>query len=218
MEFPDDARNQDTRWVSGLQIWEAALTFHIRHIRFLWPMLPLLCVPIISDALHTILIVRNGHQNNGSRTQATLQALEAAPELLRMKLFFWGMTGLWALIPIYGWIKEIDYRLAWGMASNVLILEGLKSSDGIDRCWELLQTSEKALAIRALFTFPSIVTFCLLGLLALPGAPLWLWLVSMLWILIPASAAANTYCYLGLLKSTREHSTKNASPSSYKAS
>ena len=185
--------------MNSADVWKKALTFHARNFGLLLPIFPLLFIPIVSDALHTILIGQKHEGRIKQRSEIVLRAFETAPRLLGMKLYFWGAAVLWAFVPVYGWIKEIDYRLAWGMASNVLILEGTANRTGIARCYEIIDKSKKGSLIRSLFTIPSIGLFCLVCMSVIPTTAMyWGSMLLILWISIPVSAAATTYCYVQL--------------------
>ena len=185
--------------MNSTDVWKKALSFHARNFGLLLPIFPLLFVPIVSDALHTILIGQMQEGRIQQRSEMVLKAFQAVPKLLGMKLYFWGAAVLWAFVPVYGWIKEIDYRLAWGMASNVLLLEGTANRTGIARCYEIIEKPEKGSLIRSLFTIPSMGLFCLACISVIPtSAMYWGSVLLILWVSIPVSAAANTYCYVQL--------------------
>lgn|SRR5215831_4821410 len=191
--------------MTSVQIWRQAFSFHIRNFTLLLPIFPVLLVPVATDALHTILINREEKDLNQSRVEAVVQALRITPDVFLVKLYFWGAALGWSLVPVYGWMKEIDYKLAWGMASNVVILEEKIGEFAVQGCRDLIQKSNRGLAIRALVTVPPLLLFLTPVTLLVPETilnPFWVWLVSVVWITFPAAAAANTYCYFHLRASS----------------
>jgi hypothetical protein len=192
--------------MTSIKIWEQVARFHRRNLTSLLFIFPILFVPVATDALHTILIDREKKQIDSSSPNAVLQAVRIMPELLVVKLYFWVVALIWSFVPIYGWMKEIDYRIAWGMASNVVILEKKRRTVAIQRCMELARTVDKKLSIRALLTMPALLITLSVILVAIPQGFIdfyWAWMVFLLWIAFPAAAAANTYCYFTVQRVTQ---------------
>jgi len=186
--------------------WQQAFKFHLLHWRELWPIFPLLCVPVLTDALHSLLIKQFYEDNRLLPGKTAIAALKALPGLLGMKLYFESAAVLWAFIPVYGLFKDIHYRLCWAMASNVLVFEGLSGESGRARCRELAQAATASSRTRTLVTVPSLLMLgCLLiwimstVFLVSPFA-FWLCFGMIYWIAFPWSAAVNTFVYLQIKK------------------
>jgi hypothetical protein len=182
----------------GTRIWAEAFSFFFRHPIALAPIAPLLMIPFLSDALSTALIGQENRDGHLQPAVALQQALRALPALLRLKLFYFARAFAWALIPIYGVIRDIDERLAWGMSSNVIMLESeMDFAKARTRC-EGLVAEFRGECIRVLFTMPVTLLVPIAVALAVGRSPWVFWAVigAVIWIILPASAAANTYLYL----------------------
>jgi hypothetical protein len=196
-----------TRWLA-LRVWIRVIKFQLENLKTLLYLFPLLWIPVYADALHTALVRQTLQGRKPDRAEAAREALTAFLPLLGMKLYFFVATLLWSVIPIYGIIKDVRYRLYWAMASNVILLEGLSGSEGRKRCRELIESSSSGFALRTLFTLPSLLATAFLVLGAYSAmysmnAFFWICLLLLLWLVIPASATANTFAYLNLVESEK---------------
>jgi hypothetical protein len=196
----------------SLDIWNQALSFHLTNRKSLLPVFPLLCLPVVGDALHSLLINQKIQRKELLSSQAVQEVWSLLPSLLSMKLYFEGAALLWSFVPIYGIIRDIRHRLHWAMASNVLVFEGLSGEAGRKRCRELIQ-EEFSMGVRTLVTVPVLlmVGFLLVWLIggmvweAFYSYGFWVFIVANLWITIPASGAVNTFFYLEINKRRNEH-------------
>jgi len=215
-ELDGIASDRAARW-PAIRVWARVVRFQITHVKLLLCLFPLLWIPVYADALHTALVRQALEGRKLDRPAAVREALSALLPLLGMKLHFFAVTLLWSLIPIYGTIKDVRYRLYWAMASNVILLEGLSGSEGRRRCRELIESPASGFALRTLFTLPSLLgaAFCVLGAYsAMYGMPAFFWicLLLLLWLVIPASATANTFAYLILSKANGPSTRENNQP------
>jgi hypothetical protein len=140
----------------SLGIWNQALVFHMTNWKSFLAALPLLCLPVVGDVLHSLLIAQKVQGKEFRPAQAVREVWSLVPSLLSMKLYFEGAALLWGSVPIYGIIRDIRHRLHWAMASNVLVFEGLSGEAGRTRCRELIQESF-SLGLRTLVTVPSLL-------------------------------------------------------------
>ncbi len=186
----------------SLAVWKRALLFHLHNWNNLLLISPLLLLPVVTDVLHTVLIRQTLERKGLVVGSAVLQAFRALPALIALKFYFWCQGLLWSFVPLYGWIKDIDIRICWAMASNVLVFERASTTNCRRRCWELAQHPQKGMAIRTLITVPailvasSLVAFSIISLFIESKLVFWIWIVVVLWVLLAGSAAANTYTYL----------------------
>ena len=125
--------------LSSLDIWKQAIRFHITNWRKLLPILPLLVIPVLSDALHSLLIKQGIERGEVLPFQAFKQVWRLIPSLLGMKLYFEFAAVLWAFISIYGIIQGAKHRMYWAMGSNVIVFEDLSGKAGRERCRELVK-------------------------------------------------------------------------------
>lgn len=189
----------------SLAIWKQAISFHLTYLKSLLPVLPLLCLPVVGDALHSLLISQKLRGGNFFPGLAARQVWRFLPSLLAMKLYFEGAALLWGLIPIYGIIQGIKHRMCWGMASNVLVFEMLSGEAGRNRCRELIKVFAR-LGIRTLVIVPLLLgTGCLLVWVigtTLFETSYWFWayITAIFWIIIPGSGAVNTFLYLEMIR------------------
>jgi hypothetical protein len=160
---------------------------------------------VLSDVLHSYLI-RQVHRGESLRPSvAFTAALRAFSATLAMKLVFEARGLLWGLLPIVGIPRVVHHRICWGLASNVVAFEGRHGADGRTRCEELADASDVC-GPRALVFVPSLLSVAIL--LAANFAPPWLrgravfWLgaAAILWLVVPASAAVNSFFYLDLVR------------------
>jgi hypothetical protein len=194
--------------LKGLAIWKQAVRFHFSHWKRLLPVFPLLFFPVVSDALHSLLIRQKVHRKDLLPGQAARDVWSLLPSLLAMKLYFEGTALLWTLVPIYGIIQGVRHRLRWAMASNVLVFEGLSGKAGCRRCREIVQDLPAGIGVRTLITLPSLL-FTGILLAWLIGGSLfnpfyaygfWGFMVAIFWIAIPGLGAVNTFLYLATHK------------------
>lgn len=189
-------------WRAGFGLWRAALAFHLRHALALLPIAPLLCLPVYTDVLHTVLIKQWREGGLRPRT-AALEALRALPMIVWLK---WGSelrALLWSLVPLVFLMRVIEQRLCWGLASNVVVFEGRRYHNADERCMTLARTGYD-LGLRALFALP-VLFFTISAIAAnLAGEAthsrwvFWLWMAVLFWLAFPGAAAANTFYYLRL--------------------
>ena len=188
-------------------IWNQALVFHLTNWKSLLPALPLLCLPVVGDVLHSLLIAQKVQGKEFRPAQAVREVWSLVPSLLSMKLYFEGAALLWGFVPIYGIIRDIRHRLHWAMASNVLVFEGLSGEAGRNRCRELIQESF-SLGVRTLITVPGLlfVVFILAWVMsgmffeALYSYGFWVLIAAVFGMVIPVSGAVNTFLYLAITK------------------
>ena len=190
----------------SLAIWKRSLSFHISNWKTLLPILPLLCLPVVGDVLHSLLIAQEIQGKRLRAAQAVREVWSLLPSVFRMKLYFEGAALLWSFVPIYGIIRDVRHRLHWAMASNVLVFERLSGEAGRKRCRELIQEAF-SMGVRTLVTVPVLlmVGFLLAWLI---GGMVWeafnsygffVLIVASFWIIIPGSGAANTFFYLQIM-------------------
>jgi hypothetical protein len=192
---------------TSLHIWNQALSFYLTHWKSFLPALPLLCLPVVGDVLHSLLIAQNVQGKGFRPAQAVREVWSLVASLLSMKLYFEGAALLWSFIPIYGIIRDIRHRLHWAMASNVLVFEELSGEAGRNRCRELIQESF-SLGVRTLVTVPGLLFFAFIlawvisGMFfeALYSYGFWVLIAAVFWMVIPASGAVNTFLYLAITK------------------
>jgi len=191
----------------SLAIWNQALSFHFSNWKTLLPAFPLLCLPIVGDVLHSLLIAQKVREKELLPVQAVREVWNLVPSVLTMKLYFEGAAILWGFVPIYGIIKGIRHRLHWAMASNVLVFEKLSGEAGRKRCRELIQEAF-TLGVRTLVAVPSLlfVGFILVWVIggmffeAFYSIGFWVLIAVIFWMIIPASGAVNTFLYLEIQK------------------
>ena len=195
----------------AFSVWRDAARFHIQYWRNLAGIFPLLLVPVLSDLLHSLLICQSLQGKNISYGKAFRDSWRNVLSLLTMKLSFEVSAFLWGLIPIYGWLKAIQHRLYWSMASNVIVFEGLSGTAGRDRCRELIDKYSQGSGVRALLIIPSFILVAILVVWVVSGSvyePLYsfgylIFLAAFFWVSVPWSGAANTFFYLQLIESAK---------------
>lgn len=191
-------------WRASFGLWRAGLAFHLRHALTLLPIAPLLCLPIYTDVLHTVLI-KQSREGALRPWVAAAEALRALPMSVWLK---WGseLRGLlWSLIPLVFFMRVVEHRLCWGLASNVVVFEGRRSANADERCADLARAGYD-FGLRALFALP--VLFFTLSTIAanLAGEAthsrwvFWLWMTTLFWLAFPGAAAVNTFYYLRLVE------------------
>lgn len=189
---------------TSLAIWKQAVRFHLTYWKNLLPIFPLLCIPVVADALHSLLIMQKIESEKLFPMQAVKEVWRLIPSLLRMKFYFEGAAFLWGLIPIYGIIQGVKHRMYWAMASNVLIFERLSGKAGRERCRELGKSFLGGIGVRTLITMPALLTTLLFILWVINATFLetsstwrfWVFVAAIFWIIIPGSGAVNTFCYV----------------------
>jgi len=187
----------------SLAIWNQSLSFHFSNWKTLLPVFPLLCLPVVGDVLHSLLIAQKVREKELLPAQAVREVWSLVPSVLTMKLYFEGAAVLWSFVPIYGIIRDIRHRLHWAMASNVIVFEKLSGEAGRMRCRELIQ-KEFSMGVRTLLTVPAllIVGFILAWLVggmvfeAFYSIGFWVLIAVIFWMILPASGAVNTFLYL----------------------
>jgi len=195
----------------SVSIWKQALVFHLTNWNNLLPILPLLFIPVFTDALHSVLIKQDLERGEFFPIEAMKEVWRRIPSLLGMKLYFEGAALLWAFIPIYGVIQGIKHHMYWSMASNVLVFEGLCGEVGRQRCRELGKDFLRGMGVRTLITIPGLLITVLLIAFVM-GATFvetnrsygfWIFIALVFWISIPGSAAVNTFLYMEILKAEK---------------
>lgn len=191
-------------WRESFRLWRAALAFHLRHALALLPIAPLLCLPIYTDVLHTVLI-RQSREGGLQPWAAASAALRALPMIVWLK---WGseLRGLlWSLIPLVFFMRVIEHRLCWGLASNVVVFEARSYANADERCMDLARAGYDV-GLRALFALPviffvaSTIAANLAGEATHSRWVFWLWMATLFWVVFPGAAAANTFYYLQLVE------------------
>jgi len=187
----------------SLAIWKWSLSFHFSNWKTLLPIFPLLCLPVVSDVLHSLLIAQIIQGKRLHPVQAVREVWSYLPSVLGMKLYFEGAALLWGFVPIYGIFRDIRHRLHWAMASNVLVFEKLSGEAGRKRCRELIEEAF-SVGVRTLVTVPVLLMVGLLLAWLIAGM-IWeafysygffILIVANFWIIFPGSGAANTFFYL----------------------
>ncbi|MGD9076618.1 MAG: hypothetical protein PVJ69_15475 [Desulfobacteraceae bacterium] len=130
--------------LESLGIWNQAIRFHIRNWSKLIPVFTLLVIPVLTDALHSLLIKHEIESVEVSPLQAVKQVWRLIPSLLGIKLYFECAAFLWGFVPIYGIIQGVKHRKYWAMGSNVLIFENLSGDTARERCRELVERFQVA--------------------------------------------------------------------------
>jgi hypothetical protein len=199
-------------------IWTRAVQFHWNRRGQLAWLLPALCVPFLSDVLHSVLIAREARDRTLDPKGAVMEALRALPSLLRTKLALELRAVAWSFVPIYGMIQGARHRVAWAMTSNVLVFERLRGAAGYERCMQIADGLDAGLANRTLFLAP----FVPIGALFLVWTVLatwverdysyttWLVYALLFYVALPGSAAVNSFLYLEM--TAREHARDLADP------
>ena len=191
----------------SLAIWNQALSFHFNNWKTLLPVFPLLCLPVVGDVLHSLLICQKVQGKGLLPMQAVREVWRNLLPLFSMKLYFEDAAVLWSFIPIYGIIKGIRHRLHWAMASNVLVFENLSGEAGRKRCRELIQEAF-SLGVRTLVTVPSLLFVGFILVWVIGGMFFETYysygfavlIATTFWMIIPASDAVNTFLYLKIQK------------------
>lgn len=191
----------------SLDIWNQALGFHFSNWKTLLPVFPLLCLPVLGDALNSLLISQKVKSKELLTRPALREVWSLLPSLFSMKLYFEGAALFWSFVPIYGIIRDFRHRLHWAMASNVLVFERLSGEAGRNRCRELIQ-KEFSVGVRTLVTVPVLMIIGFLLAWLIGGMVLetsysygfWVLIAAIFWITIPASGAVNTFFYLQIIK------------------
>lgn len=194
---------------SAFGIWGRVFGFYIEHWSDLLAILPLLFLPVFTDALHAILIQQYAGQRTVSMGDSLKQALKTTMPLLGVKWAFWWRSTLWRMIPLIGWGKDAQLHVAWAMTANVMLLEGMSGAACRMRSEELSRHPDRGVFVRTLITIPILLKLCVIVAYVMGewlvegGWFLVLWLLPTLWILFPASAAANTFAYLEVASQQR---------------
>ncbi|TFB09271.1 hypothetical protein E3V36_07080 [Candidatus Marinimicrobia bacterium MT.SAG.2] len=198
----------DDKSRGAFSIWTDSAIFYVTHLSHLLLLFPLLCVPIVTDALQSLLIRQKTQGQVLSPLSAARQVWPFVVPLFRIKLLFEVRALLWGMIPIYGWVRAIKDRLHWAMASNVVVFEGLSGKAAHDRCRELIDKYSAGIGNRALFTVPTAISVMFLIAWVVAGTiyqpfyaqGFWLFLLMMFCLIVPWSGAANTLLYLELIR------------------
>jgi hypothetical protein len=154
--------------------------------------------------LHSVLIAREARDGTVDPRGALVEALRALPSLLRMKLAVELRAIAWSVVPIYGMIQGARHRVAWAMASNVVVFEGLRGGDGCERCLGIADGPYARLANRTLVIAPSVALVAAMLVWAVLATwverghsySTWAVFAAALYFLVPGSAAVNSFLYL----------------------
>lgn len=196
----------------ALTVWADVFGFYAQYPLQLLMILPLLFVPVFTDALHTLLIAQHKRNQQLNVTQAIIGAVDCSGSLFMVKAVLWLRGSLWAMLPIIGWVKDVKLRLAWGLCSNVLLLEGKTGPDCRIRSEELSQSPEAGFLVRSLITMPtillmsSLVPYVFADSLVEGSSMFFVWLVFWSWVMLPASGAANTFAYFAIVGQSHSES------------
>lgn len=190
----------------GFAIWMDAARFHLHNARSLAGVLPLLLVPVVGDLLQSVLIRQHVETNRISPVRALRDGWRKILPLFVIKLKIEISALLWGLIPLYGYIKAIECRLRWGMASNVIVFEDLTGVAAQDRCRELIDRYSSGIAVRTLVIVPMLIMLAILLFWVVSGSVFeliysygfWFFFITYFWVVIPWAGAANTFVYLQL--------------------
>ena len=140
--------------LESVGLWRRALGFHLRHLPQLLAILPLLVVPVLGDALHSVLIAQERETGEINVWRAVREAVRITRPLAAMKLVFEGAAIAWAVIPIYGVVQGMRHRLYWAMASNVVVFERVTGEAGRARCHAIANGDGLGLALWTLVKLP----------------------------------------------------------------
>jgi hypothetical protein len=195
--------------LESLGLWNQATRFHIKNWSKLLLVFPLLVIPVLTEALHSLLIKQEIESSEVSPSQAVKQVWRVIPSLLGIKLYFECTAFLWGVVPIYGIIQGVKHRKYWAMGSNVLICENLSGDTARERCRELVEGFSGGIGVRTLITIPALLVTVFLILWAVNAGfvetntayAVWALVLLVFWILIPASAAVNTFFYIKVKES-----------------
>lgn len=190
--------------LGSLGIWKQAIRFHIKNWSKLLPVFPLLVIPVLTDALHSLLIKQEIESGEVLPSQAVKQVWGLIPSLLGIKLYFECAAALWGFVPIYGIIQGAKHRMYWAMGSNVLVFENLSGKAARERCRELVKGFLGGIGVRTLITVPALLVTVFLILSVINASfvetsstyGVWAFILLVFWIAIPASAAVNTFFYI----------------------
>jgi hypothetical protein len=200
----------------SLFIWKRAVGFHLIHSMSLLAVLPMLCFPVVGDALNSLLIQQKVHGAGIFPWIAVRNVWSLAPRLFVMKVYFESIGLFWSLVPIYGILPAIKHRLYWAMASNVIVFEGLSGQPGRDRCRELIENFSGGLAVRTLITVPALLFTAFVIIWLITGTiyevayscGFWTLIFLIFWVAFPVSGAVNTFLYLEMVKSQQDGTSR----------
>lgn len=193
---------EDELKFKSLHLWTNAARFHGEYIISFFPIYPLFFIPLVNDALHSLIIKKALEESHMSIKTALKEVWGVIPPLLAMKIVFWFKGTLWSFVPVYGIIKCAHYYIYSVMASNVLVFEGLSGEEGRNRCSELYEIDPDHLGTRTFVTIPGLILVLMSFLMAAgveivnSNLPFWIFILFMLWIFFPVSGALNTFYYL----------------------
>jgi hypothetical protein len=135
-------------------LWWHALGFYLRNVLTLLPVSPLLYLPIYTDVLHTHLLKQEieGGIQMGTAAAAAMRDLPPTFGLkLRNELKGFALS----LIPVVFIMRVIEHRLCWGLASNVVVFEGLRGDEADERC-RVLARAGYDVGLRGLVGMPTL--------------------------------------------------------------
>ena len=190
----------------SLYFWKRAFRFHLHHRNDLFPVLPLLLIPLWTDCYHSALI-RQEIKNGGKihPLKAAVETLELFPSFAMAKFRFFFLAVLWSFVPIVGWSKDLRYRIEWAMTSNIIVFEKLAGEAIHHRCNELIDLGIVRKLTSSLLIIPGLLTAMIFVLftfaMSIFPSSLFFWISVFIiaWIVLPASAAVNTFVYLAIV-------------------
>jgi hypothetical protein len=200
---------------TGLALWGQAVSFQLRHAGSLIVMLPCFVVPVLCDAVYTVLFRQwddDGRLNPGDAFE---EAARLTPSLFGLMLRSEIKATLWSLLFVFGIPQVVRHRIAWGYSSNVMVFEGRRGEDAYARS-EQLAAEHYALGLRALVTVPSLLgvgSFLLITVateLSHSALLFWLWVIVVWWIVMPGAATVNTLLYLATVPRQQRDEPRNA--------
>jgi len=189
----------------NLKLWKRALMFHIRHRGDLFPLFPILLIPLWTDCYHSVLIKQEIENDGEIRPISGIgDTLKLMPSFIATKFKFFFVAYLWSFLPIIGWYKDFSYRIQWAMTSNVIVFEELKGVKAEERCEQLSNVVVHRKRTNSLWAIPTFLFFCVLVFFAFTTTTyassifFWISVITESWILLPGSALANTFVYLSV--------------------
>ena len=188
--------------VPSIAIWMNAVTFYITNVGKLITIFPLLYVPFVGDALISVIFKQKLEEGNIKPMQAVKEVWQYVPSLFLLKLGLQIKLILWCFIPIYGHIKALQYLKYWGLASNIIVFEGLSGEMALSRAKELIVFTE--IGLKTLAIIPNVLFVTLLvswvfisEISQIQMFNFWL-LIAIFLIIIPIYLAVDTLLYLDI--------------------
>jgi hypothetical protein len=136
--------------------------------------------------------------------RAIAEAMKLFPSFAATKLRLYLVASLWSFLPIIGWYKDFRFRLKWAMVSNVKVFESGKKGSVPGRLETLANLIIEKKRTNALLVIPVLFQTGLLIVITIgittfaSSVFLWVGLIGVAWIALPASAIVNTLVYLSI--------------------